>query len=276
MKEIEGLIKKIFQNTVHLITTAVSLYNLGKHEHGFFFIITAQEELAKLIIIPIAHELGEIEKIKKDKSHHYYNHSIKQKLFSTYGLQNWKWEKTQSVKEKCMYVEIEGDKRDYKISPETLQREIEKSIDAIVVLLVQIEAEKSFSRATVHEIKIILLDIHQACKTMIPLMPWLTRRLIFEKIKSATAQESLDYFAPKIVSSPYLLIKFLKSEFPNEYKAHLKQIQKMSEMDAVVYILELMLKHLDQDIIKQVDDEVGMPLRDLLERIEKTKINKSL
>jgi hypothetical protein len=91
--------------------------------------VIAQEELAKIIMLPLAKELDELSDLVNNRSSGFYDHRIKQKLFASYGMQKPNHQDIEQLKQSCLYVGVseDGEPRFTKIQPEEARKEVLKT-----------------------------------------------------------------------------------------------------------------------------------------------------
>lgn len=108
--EYEQLLAEVTMNAGEKIINAAVLFNT-KHAYreSLFLLLIAQEELSKFILLPFANaadQLNELTDIRKHKGP-YFNHRIKQEVFTSFGLQNRTFEQLEEIKQNCLYAGID-------------------------------------------------------------------------------------------------------------------------------------------------------------------------
>ena len=108
--EYEQLLAEVTMNAGEKIINAAVLFNTGHaYRESLFLLLIAQEELSKFILLPFANaadQLSELTDIRKHKGP-YFNHRIKQKVFTSFGLQNRTFEQLEEIKQSCLYTGID-------------------------------------------------------------------------------------------------------------------------------------------------------------------------
>lgn len=129
MTDYEKLLGNIIINAGEkIIDAAVLLRTDYSYRDSWYLCIIAEEELAKLVIIPFAQRAGNIEALASRPSV-LYRHPVKQKVFTTYGLQNRDYEKIESLKQECLYIEPRfGGKYLRVVTKEEASVELERSV----------------------------------------------------------------------------------------------------------------------------------------------------
>lgn len=88
-----------------IINSAVLFKTKHAYRESLFFLLIAQEELSKFILLPFANaaeQLGELIDSTKHKGP-YFDHRVKQKIFTSFGLQNRTFEQLENIKQGCLY-----------------------------------------------------------------------------------------------------------------------------------------------------------------------------
>ncbi len=110
MTQYENILINIFANAAMKIVGAIDLHVSGYSCNlAYFASIIAQEELAKLVILPIANELGDLNDVISNRNSDYFKHGVKQKLFTSFGLQNRTHDDVERIKQECLYVGVDKD-----------------------------------------------------------------------------------------------------------------------------------------------------------------------
>ncbi|MDN5275933.1 MAG: hypothetical protein JWN33_582 [Candidatus Saccharibacteria bacterium] len=104
MNNYEKLLMNLILNAGEKLIDAASLFKTGySWRNCWFLTVIAEEEVAKLIIIPFANYAGTLKNLLEGKSI-LYRHPVKHKIFATYGLQNRDYSKIESLKQSYLYV----------------------------------------------------------------------------------------------------------------------------------------------------------------------------
>lgn len=102
----EQLLADVTLNAGEKIINAAILFNT-KHAYRecLFLLLIAQEELSKLILLPFASAADQINELTDTNRHKgpYFNHKVKQKIFTSFGLQNRSHEEIEDIKQGCLY-----------------------------------------------------------------------------------------------------------------------------------------------------------------------------
>lgn len=108
--EYEQLLAEVTMNAGEKIINAAVLFNT-KHAYreSLFLLLIAQEELSKFILLPFANAAGQLNELTDIDKHKgpYFNHRIKQKVFTSFGLQNRTFEQLEDIKQSCLYTGID-------------------------------------------------------------------------------------------------------------------------------------------------------------------------
>lgn len=223
----ERILLTIIENATFKIVSAIELYaNKYSYNDAFFLCIIAEEELAKMIILPIARELGEMDQIiNNNRKNAYYNHAIKQKIFTNFGLQNRTHEKIESIKQSCLYVGIDFEQKPHfiHIKPVDVFNEIKYTVllftNVYRVIFFEEEFSEFFKKSTEFFMKII--------RSCVPdILPDLENEILVEadRLSKLNKKELKNYYHKSIVTNPYELIKIFKILFKDDYKKRLKEV----------------------------------------------------
>jgi len=208
---------------------------------SFVSSILAEEELAKLIILPIARELGEVKNIISNKKHNYYKHPIKQKIFTTFWLQNRSFEEIETLKQKSLYVWIDKNLKStwHQIKPLQAKEELQHAVNLLyyfsnkLVLNAEIdEKSKEIIRKTVY---LTLELLNHRLLWIISINDDLIKKQV-EMMSSNTLH--IDEDGTRIImTDPFSIISLFKFCFRENYKNHLKNIGNLSYDELCQYCL---------------------------------------
>jgi len=223
----------VAENVIQKITASVTLYDTKfAYTSAYFLAIIAQEELAKLILLPIAKELDELNDLISDRGSAFYSHRAKQKLISTYGFFKKDWEELEKRKQGCLYVEFdESETPNYcKINRKECYEEIKSALWAYQYQMKCISSEKEFSKDFIKTL-LFLTKILGGCVR--DKLPSLHKEMMEEAKKAVIKIEKDKKLAEKevlesIFKNPYELIRVVKNALGSDYKDFLRKIQKMS------------------------------------------------
>lgn len=96
-------------NAGEKIIDAAVLYKTGySYRDAWFLTIIAEEELAKLVLLPFAKLAGNLDELMQRPSA-YYKHPVKHKIFISYGLQNRSPAEIESIKQASLYIGTSDD-----------------------------------------------------------------------------------------------------------------------------------------------------------------------
>ena len=237
----EKLLFTIIENAVFKTVSAIKLHSTKyAYNQAYFLTVIAEEELAKLIIIPIAKELDELDNLFNNRQSAYFNHGIKQKIFTSFGLQNRTHNGIEKLKQECLYVGSDSNlnPKFRKISPEDTYIEIKHTVQLLINFVGKMLKVKTFSKDFKKSI-VFLSSLLRGC--IKDELPSLKKDILREtsniesKIKknSTEAQYRLHQ---EIFTNPYELIEVFKAIYKKDYKKHLRKIKKLSFNDMVQYI----------------------------------------
>jgi AbiV family abortive infection protein len=234
----EKFILNIFLNATQKILSSVNLYNT-KHSYNesYFYAVISQEEMAKLVILPLACELDELDGVLKSRRSPFYNHSIKQKVFTTFGLQNRTYEDIEEIKQSSLYVGInnEGQPVINIIKPEIVLEEIKHSCLFLVNNYQNLKAQESFSSTTHKGLDFFMKIVYECIKNELPEI----NKMITEDSKSIDDLDSEDLSnlkTKRLFMNPYNLIGMFKAVFKKDYKKHLKIVSNYSFEEIEEYL----------------------------------------
>lgn len=240
ISDYEKLNYAIYENAVFKITSAIELYCLKTaYPVAFFLAVIAEEELAKLIMLPFAKELGEISNLATNRDGEYFNHTVKQRIFSSYGLQNRKYEQLEKIKQECLYVGVHDNKPKYsRISPQESYDEVKYAVWLTTDFCHKIFLKNDFSddfKKTV----LFLLNILRGCVK--DRLPQLCEDILKEAEEQSKrirkeSEHAKERYLRELFSNPYELIKIFKAVYGRYYKNHIRAIKKMPFNKMVKYL----------------------------------------
>lgn len=103
----ETLLADVAMNAGEKIINSAMLFKT-KHAYreSLFFLLIAQEELAKFILLPFANAAEQLDELIDPEKHRgpYFDHRVKQKIFASFGLQNRTFEQLENIKQSCLYT----------------------------------------------------------------------------------------------------------------------------------------------------------------------------
>lgn len=241
LSKYERCLFAVMENVIQKITASVTLYDTKfAYPSAYFLAVIAQEELAKLILLPIARELGELNDLISNRKSAFYSHRAKQKLISTYGFFKKNWKKLEERKQGCLYVEFnKKEVSNYcRISKEECYDEIKSTLWAYQYQMKCISSEKEFSKDF---IKVLLFMTKILGDCVREKLPNLHKEMIEEVKKSVVKMKKNKKLAKKevlesIFKNPYELIRVVKNALGNDYKVFLRKIQKMSFDEMVQHL----------------------------------------
>jgi|GEM_PF-4179583 len=222
----EEFILAIFHNATCKIMSAGELYlNKLSYNEAYFLAVIAQEELAKLIILPIAKELGEIDALVNDRTSSYYRHPVKQKIFTNFGLQNRTHTDIEKIKQSCLYVGIDKDHKPVVnvVKPDIVLAEIKHAALFLAHNYRTILLEKSFSEKFRKMVGFFMNIAYNFVKDKLPEV-----NVEIDKDAKRDSERTPDELERELhktlFTNPYELIKIFKAAFKEDYKKHLKQV----------------------------------------------------
>ncbi len=204
----------------------------------------AEEELAKLILLPIAKELDDFEDLLNNRRSSYFNHRIKQKLFTSFGLQNRKHNEIETLKQECLYVGADKQLKPTRrmVTPKNAYLEIKHTVKLLLDSAKNIMSTDELSN-DLKKIIMFTLNLLKGC--ILEKMPELAKDMLdeIEKIESEHAMKPEmkgHWLNEQLVTNPYSLIGIFKAIYKKDYKKHLGIINKMSSDEVIEYIYKTM------------------------------------
>lgn len=256
LSKFEEILFGILFNAVYKTVSAIELYkSKTSFAEAYFLAIVAEEELAKLIILPIAQELGEInvivDQLKKGKKKHaYFNHQIKQEIFTSFGLQNRSNEDIEKIKQMCLYVGLnengEVQYHNKHVKPQQCYKEIKNTLNLLVY----------FTENTILSTKTISLDLKKIIMPLMTMLSGCVQDRVPEMAKEAlkeikqkeeelkkNGEKRKTEIACRIFTNPFSLIDFFKFVYKKDYKEHLRNIKYSSLSTIAKYLEKTYLKN---------------------------------
>ncbi len=243
LTDYELFVITIFQNATQKLLSAVDLYSTKySYNEAYFLSIIAQEELAKLIILPIARELGEIDEIINNRSSVYYKHSVKQKIFTNFGLQNRTHDDIERIKQSCLYVGIDTKHKSVfsVIKPDIVLKEIKNTALFFVNNYRTILLEETFSKKTKKGVNFFIKIVHGCIADRLPEINKEIEKDA-DELSKKTKEELESEIHKALITNPYELIKMFKAVFKKDYKKHLKKVGYFSISEFEKYIENIKL-----------------------------------
>jgi AbiV family abortive infection protein len=241
----EDLYFRIFKNATEKLMASIELYVSGiSYSSSYFLAIIAQEEAAKLIILPLFIEAGGVEKILNTKRKSpYFNHRFKQKIFASYGFQGRSHEVIENLKQSLLYIGSEDDltPKFNEMSQQDCYKEIKIAMQFLIVqILFGIQQDtKKYSKVY----KELTLNISFALREIsMQKLPQLKTDMLVEsnkiaaEMKSKKDNDQKEQSLRQFFSQPFNLIELCKILFRDDYKKHLNIIKEMSFDEAMRYI----------------------------------------
>ena len=240
----EKLYFEIFKNAIEKLMASIELYVSGtSYSSSYFLAIIAQEETSKLIIIPLSLEIEEVKNLVGNKRSDYFNHSFKQKIFTSYGFQDRSHKTIENLKQSLLYIGAEENltPKFNEISAEESYGEIKNAMQFLIVrILFGIQQDtkkfsKEFKESTLHASFVLREFSNQK-------LPRLKNDLLAEsnkmeiEMKSMKEKDAQEQSLRQLFSQPFNMIALCKIIFRDEYTKHLKIIKKMSFDEAIRYI----------------------------------------
>jgi hypothetical protein len=242
LNKYEKLIFNIITNAIFKTVDAIQLYSLEtSYSSAFFLTVIAEEELAKLVILPIAEELDELEELVNNRNSIYFRHSIKQKIFTSFGLQNRTHDEIENMKQGCLYIGVDKNLNatSTNIKPELVYLELKHTANLLAHSINIILKTPSLSKDLKRSVMWIFGNIFKACVDA--KLPRLKKDIYDEASKEIVNyrkdQKKLSgRFLQELFTNPYALIDIFKALFQNDYKRHLADIKSMSFDEMVSYL----------------------------------------
>lgn len=236
----EKLVFPILLNAQQQLIAAIILHNSKMAwTTSFFLASVAQEELAKLLLLPIARETEGLDNLFSDRRSAWYNHKIKQKLFSSYSLFERKHENIEINKQNSLYVNVrDGNAECCTVSPEVSSQEIQSALwvfhDQVKVINIEKEFSDGFKKAVNK-----LVQILGGCAN--DLIPEIVSEMKKRKEKLLVQVQNDKQLASKVFNEQlfknrFEMIRIFKSLFGKDYKKRLEDVQCMSFSELVSYL----------------------------------------
>ncbi|UOY04999.1 AbiV family abortive infection protein [Muricauda sp. SCSIO 64092] len=222
----ELFVVTIFQNATQKLLAAIELSSTRySYNEAFFLAIIAQEELAKLIILPIANELDTLENVLTNRQGAFYKHPVKQKIFTNFGLQNRSHQDIEKLKQGYLYVgSSEQGKPEFSIAkPDQVRAEIKHTCLFMVNQFSNIIEEKDFSKLTKKGATYFMEIVKSAISERMSEVDM----SIKDDSKEISDLEQTDkerMIMNRLIMNPYQLIRMLKAVFKEDYKEHLSNL----------------------------------------------------
>ena len=238
LTEYENQLLAIIDNVVEKISASLILYNTkSNYNSSFFLAIIAQEELAKLIMLPIAREIGNVDELLSSRKGGFYSHKIKQKLFSSYTFFERNWEVIEDKKQNSLYSGINDENKieNPEITREECFQELKNGIFVFQYQMKVIEDSKIFPQ---HFINILLGKTSELGKVVGWNIPDLGMAF-FRDVDKAVEEMVEDKNKAKtkmlesLFKNPYNMVEIIKAALGNDYKDFLRKIQGLSFSEMV-------------------------------------------
>lgn len=248
---------EIVLNAGEKIINAATLH-ATKHAYreSLFLLIIAQEELAKLILLPFANAAGNINELIDDKKHKgpYFSHRVKQKIFTSFGLQNRSYMDLEEIKQRCLYTGRKTESRPsrYVAKEDDTYKELAHAAKLYIHLVVhclhsdptvQISAE---ARRVVRKFtnSIFIPALRDIVPSLVDdLQDYVTK----EGEKAATALQGFGAPIPNgsvnkelydlVMTNPFMFVDIMAFALePNEFKKYFTEISGMSVDEMIVHL----------------------------------------
>ena len=234
----ESLLLDVFRNAVFKFVSAITLYTEKiSYNDAWYLCVLAEEELAKMFILPVARELDELKHITNERKHPYYRHALKQKIFVTRGMQNRDFESIEKMKQKMMYVGVKDDgSTDYGfVPPKQLLDEIRHCALLIAHTYADILSQQEFDKNFKKGMK-FFMDIAYGCvQDNLPQVNELINKEA-DDLDLKDESELKELKMQRLISNPYYLIGMCKAVFKEDYKVHLREMSLLSFPELETYL----------------------------------------
>lgn len=245
MNKFESIVFFVIYSACDKINASIVLLkSLYWRNMSFFSSILAEEELAKLILLPLLWEVGEIQNIITGKCSIYFNHWIKQKIFTTFWLQNRSYKEIEKLKQKSIYVGIDNNqKSDWKrISPNEAKQELQHAIQLLFYFWNKILLNPDFWKESKEAIKKTMYMTFWLVKKELSEIISIDESLIKKQIQLMNTwgrKTKIDKDGVKlIISDPFIVVSLFKFCFPESYKRHIKNILWLDYNGLCSYIMD--------------------------------------
>jgi len=241
LSKYEKLLFTIIENAIYKTISSIELYCTEyAYNESYFLAVIAEEELAKLIIIPIAKELNELDDLFNNRKSAYFNHVIKQKIFTSFGLQNRSHNEIEKLKQTCLYVGSDKKLKSnfIKMKPKKVYLEIKHTVQLLTSFVFTMMKSKSLSKDLKNSVLFLSKLLKGCVEEKLP-------ELKVDILKEIDSAEKKYKHSPKkrqyrlhqeIFTNPYELIEIFKAIYKKDYKKHLQKIKKLSYDEMVQYI----------------------------------------
>lgn len=231
LSKFERIIGNIIINAGEKIIDSATLHGTKySYRSAYFLAVVAQEELAKLIILPFAREAGKMNEILENRKSSFFRHPIKQKIFVSYGLQNRTAIDLEKIKQECLY--IDGHDKRRVIEQKVVYEEIKHTIDLYMKFAFKNTVlRKGFSndfKEVISKFTKKILD-----PAIDDLMPGLEDDIIKSYETRARNIKIDDLLYEEMTTNPYMFIDLVKHRMPKNYKRFFSEIEKMSFKEAI-------------------------------------------
>ena len=178
-----------------------------------------------------------MEDVVSNRSSAFYNHLIKQKIFTNFGLQNRTHEDIEKLKQACLYVGIDAQSKPSFgiVKPEIVLKEIKHTALFVVNNYRNILLEDTFSKTAKKGVR-FFMEIVYECVT--ERLPEVSKQIEKEsKVLSKKTKEELEVeIHEALIMNPYELVKMFKAVFKGDYKKHLKEVGYFSMAEFEKYL----------------------------------------
>lgn len=222
----ERLLLEIIVNAGEKLIDAATLHQTGySYRSSWYLAIIAEEEMAKLVIIPFSKLAGTLKKIANRPSVA-YSHPIKQKIFTTFGVQNRSYKEIESLKQSYLYVTPDAEKP--KPRPVVTAKQSEQEILHAVLLFDRLVfINFSVSKSISDDFKSLLRAYY--AKVFAPAI---------KDLSSVAAEMLVDKYAnpPKdptdfievVRTHPQLFAEMVQASIPERFSTYFKEIEGKS------------------------------------------------
>lgn len=224
MDNYEKLLIHIILSAGEKIIDAATLYRTKySYRNSWVISVIAEEEIAKLIILPFA-KYGDYLDELSDRPAIVYDHKVKQKIFTSFGIQNRSYKRIELIKQSYLYVNVST--QFPAALPVVSSAKSLNEVTHAVNLFNQI-ANLNFRSTDMVSSELKTLIGKYVNGIFIPAISDLLPEI--ELYKASSAIESLDLPEDMMAKYPMFLIMIIKYALPTEYKDFFKETKGLSQ-----------------------------------------------
>ncbi|HSW96231.1 MAG TPA: AbiV family abortive infection protein [Candidatus Saccharimonadales bacterium] len=234
----EIMLHATIYNIIEKTTASIALYKTKySYPSSYYLAIIAQEEVAKLFMLPLINEFGGLDEVVRNKRSPFYNHKIKQKIFSSFVYFQRNWESLEEKKQATLYVGFKSN-NDFgrlTISPEENYNEI-KNLVWVYFFQTKHMVKEPYSK---YFLKVFNFSNNILIGCLKDQMPELLEDMKKEMDKavkriSKSKESIISTYYEDTFKNPYELIRIYKKLYKgDDYKNFIKRTYKLSFQELV-------------------------------------------